>query len=179
MGTTTVYNGYEVDTTECDKRHLAATVPEEGVFERFLAWLAHQDIELVLGDYLERHLHEGYRPREVPVGDRMLRRIADEVVEGRTALTSNHLGEILEAWGEEGMSRCRWLGPRSLYPKQAEWDEYLRKHVVCTLPAGWYEDGRSIERLLADFYGIDLKKLDREQAAILRAYRLPKKEDAA
>jgi hypothetical protein len=179
MGTTTVYNGYEVDTTECDKRHCAATVPEEGVFERFLAWLANQDVELVLGDYLERHLHEGYRPREVPVADRMLRRIADEVAEGRTALTSEDLGAIVDAWGEEGMDRCRWLGLRCPYPRQTEWDDVWRTHNVVTLPAGWYQDGRSIERLLADFYGIDLRKLDREQAAILVAYRAPKKESAA
>lgn len=174
--TVSIYNGHEVDTTELDKK-VACLERREGEFERFLAWLRDKDIELILGDYEQRFMLEGARPREVPVGESLLRRVADEVLEGDTACGSTEIGAILEAWEEEGMSRCRWLGGRCLYPKALRYDEFLRRKVVEELPSGWYIYPGSIERVLEEFYGLDRRLMDREQANIMKAIRAPKKEE--
>lgn len=173
--TTTMYNGYAIDTTECDKYHRAATAPVEGAFEAFFAWLKAQDIELVMMDTRERYIGFGDHFEEVPVSDSILRMVADRELEGETALTSQELGAILDAWGEEGWHRCVFRYQRCPWPKTTEWDEVRRKHVIVTYRAEWVADARSTERLLADYYGIDMRARDREQAAILATYRKPAK----
>lgn len=175
--TTSVYNGHEIDTTELDKR-VACKEPREGEFDRFLAWLRDKGIELILGDYEERYMLEGGRGREVPIADSLLRRIADEVLEGATACGSSELGEIMEAWEQEGMGRCRWLGARCAYPKSMRYDALAGKKVPEQLPAGWYIYPGSIERVLEEFYDLDRRLMDREQAAVMRAIRSSRKVEA-
>jgi hypothetical protein len=63
---------------------------------------------------------------------------------------SQAIGEFIEWLGENGM----WVG---------EWHE----DVSGVMPSFGAPVGKSIEQLLADFYGIDLVKAEQERRAIL------------
>lgn len=61
---------------------------------------------------------------------------------------SHQIGEFLEWCGEQGYSLCTW----------SEDDELIPTH-------------KTIEQLLADFFEIDLKKVEEQRSALLDSLR--------
>lgn len=97
----------------------------------------------------------------------------DKQVANRAA--SQAIGQFLE-----------WLGDEqklSIGTPHEHDDDACDRHCGnygCGIPAGYMLlDTRSIERLLADYFGIDLQKLDAEKREILHAFNETQKSAAA
>ena len=75
---------------------------------------------------------------------------------------SNQIGAFLD-WMFEKYTVCEWIDERDVYDEETgeEWDE----------PAGFYKVHQSIEQWLAEYFEIDLKKVDKERAALLEWLR--------
>ena len=71
---------------------------------------------------------------------------------------SQSIGEFLEWLGESGFTVCRWVD--GYKDDMGEW-----------VPSGYYPNKRSTERLLADFFDIDLKKIEEEKQKMLKELR--------
>lgn len=74
------------------------------------------------------------------------------------SVTSTTIGEFID-WlhNDQKLRLCEWR------------EEVRRGHDRDYAPEGFYEDSRSIEQLLADYFKIDLKKIEAERRALLAA----------
>lgn len=98
---------------------------------------------------------------------------------------SQAIGEFLD-WltGEQGVQLCRWQShanngqPRYVGPNHPRSQE-LNPHGIKYVDnpdfeerlEGLYPDGRPIQELLAEYFGVDLQRLDSEKRVILDRLR--------
>ncbi len=79
----------------------------------------------------------------------------------RLARKSSHvLTDLLDWLGENGYAICRW-------------QDYVRHsdELGDFSPEGWFPKHNSHEQLLADFFDIDMKKVEEERRALLESIR--------
>jgi len=70
------------------------------------------------------------------------------------------IGEFIDWLGESGYRICAFQ----------EFTRHSGELGDCT-PAGWYPQRKSYEQLLADYFEIDLKKVEEERREILESIR--------
>jgi len=73
---------------------------------------------------------------------------------------SQAIGDFLAWLGEQGIHRMHWVE-----------DPYLAAEAGRPDGGYWEPDGRSIDRLLADYFEIDLVQVEAEQRAVLAFLR--------
>jgi hypothetical protein len=103
-----------------------------------------------------------------------LRKISDQ---------SQICGEFLE-WlkggyqGSPGLHLCQWKEaadvPHWVHDETGEEVSFSHRHATANpewYPAGYYSPGRTTQELLAQFFGIDQKKIDAEKEQMLADIR--------
>ena len=70
------------------------------------------------------------------------------------------LSEFVDWLGENGYAVCKWH-------EHVRYSDDLGDYS----PAGWFPKRESYEELFANFFLIDLKKVDKERAALLESIR--------
>lgn len=82
---------------------------------------------------------------------------------------SQQIGEFLEWLPTQGIHRMRLAA--CSHCEGVDSDECWLCDGTGTMKETWVPDGRTIEQLLADFFGIDMAKVDVERRAMLAALR--------
>lgn len=148
---TTMINGVEVDTTECDKKSAAVEQGSQEIGE-FLDWMREQGLHIC--------------------------RWREDLTDTRTCSGLNRHGGVAGLFepsncdgGKVARHSVDAEGGRVYYVG----DECPRcdgaGYLEVEAGSQFVEEHGGIERLLADYFEVDLAKMDKEQAAMLAALR--------